>query len=224
MNDNKILQVVLDRLPQGRAFQNPLMQAFITGSQQIYIDIIKDIEKNADVSNNIVANYDNWLELLIRLPHTTDPEKQVANVLMKLATAGAMSLEYMQTQLRSAGFNVTVSSNYPAQNPFTYYNKSVNMLVENEPDAVEGNPNAYLRDKATIDFIVNYIDNRDDIYNNQYFITNNPNTWHNCFFIHGNDGIDSAAMIDKTQRDKFRELVIELKDLQSWGLAYVFYN
>lgn len=223
IDNNFFKETILDRLPTGRAWNGTLLQDLISSVGYCNNDVYNNINANLKVCTSINLNREYWYKMFIRLPITEDEDVFCKAVLRKLVDVGAISLQSMQEQLQALGFDVYLSSNYdPTINPLSLWSNELK-LVEKTTHAIEGDALAFEKGENIPELIVNYLDQQKDekYYLHQLLFTNYSEKWKHCFFIHGKGGITTRANVSKERKQEFRELILEMKEFQSWAVNLI---
>lgn len=221
-------ELAKNRLPTGRAWQNPFNQLYIDSIAEYLEGLKSDIERSASLRNSFADNYEQW-QKGYNLTDTDDRDLRYANVVNALSTTGAQSRKYIEEQLNNLGFDVSVSANYnPTLDPSSFVSLYTGIVLARD-DAFLNSPTAQLNggnSGASSEFIVNYIDPiKDAQYADKHLITTLPDRWKYVFFIHEKNGNRTdPANIPANKRELFRRTVLQIKNFGTWGVAFVKYQ
>lgn len=147
--------------------------------------------------------------------------------LLAVATAGSGNgtAEYLQAQLRKAGFDAYVHPNSPRIDPALFLYAGGGAIFGRE-DSVFGNENAYFAASDIVRAVVN-----GDPGDTNFTVPVDPNYWPMVFFVGGAatygtggelTGI-TPARVDIARKDEFYAAIVKYKPMGTWaGLTVQF--
>lgn len=233
-----LLQLSKDMQPSGRAFKVPqggiydrLLQALIVRRAEAYEDAVSTLNSIIPDNDNFTAqDCTDWCRRLglIDTPDAPLSDRKAA-IFQKMAYPGRdnpprQAADFLQYQLREAGFDVYVYENiFPTGSPVTYVTKT--------PSEILGSPVAYavlggfeLGEAELgmtwadlgVTLCVNYLEEDKDA------VFDVGSNYRSTFYIAG-DPITAFASVDADRKDVFRQMILKYKPAQTCAFLFVNY-
>lgn len=232
LTTDKILQLTKQLYPTGRAWKLPIGSFFeslhkgLGASEGRAWDDARSILDSLlpDNPNFTVTDAADWERRLglATNPNNTLPARMAA-ILRKMQAPGPVTAKssylYLQQQLQLAGFNVSVFENL---NPvygggFTYYNPAaINPAILSQAQHGFNRQHGNGQSAYFNNVVINSLDNNIDT---QFNIGNSLA----CTFFISSSVLGTYAQVPIARQTEFRQLILNLKQVQNIAILYVTY-
>lgn len=228
----EILKLSKQLYPTGRAFKNP-NGSFMDGlNRALSVSESQAVEDANSILDNILPDNDNFTaqdatdwegRLGMIVNPTVDLEDRKAAILRKMNHPGTIPARqshlYLQGQLDAAGFNVFVFENrfplygggFETQNPITV--SGGNFVWKQHGNFQHGQ---FSSGKAYDNIVANKIDE------NEKFKFDIGTNLRSTFFV-GGTPFGTFADVPLNRKDEFRQLILQIKPVQTVGLLFINY-
>ncbi|MBL4809318.1 MAG: hypothetical protein JKY43_04580 [Phycisphaerales bacterium] len=251
MYKDKLKKLTKQLYPTGRAFNLPfngiierLHDALIISENQMYSDAASTLDVILPDNNNFTSDdatrWEQRLGLITNLSVSLDDRKQA--IIRKMNHPGTIlarqSWDYLQDSLQLAGFDVYVHENIPEQNIIQILSLYSNTGQQGngqqgyfqQGDVFSAFPNLFnqiqqgdlqqgMYQQGSFEYSNKIVNNIDEVKDSYIPVGSN---FRSVFFV-GGQTLGTFADIDANRKDEFRQLILKIKPVQSFGLLFINY-
>lgn len=225
-----LLNLTKRLFPTGRAFRSNKGSVSDDVQKGLIVSESEMIEGYESILSEILADNENFTEenasdwerrLAIRASSNTDLEIRKAAILRKYAAPGDIPARshytYLQRELRAAGFDVYVHENRFFPGPTTKHPSEFS-FYSNAPQIqlAQFQLGQFQLGQIDIEKVVNFINNDKD----RLFVIG---TDLRATFYVGSLIVGDVADINADRKDEFRQLILQIKPLQTVGILFINY-